>query len=215
MPESQSENEVEKVVGKKTLKDGSVRYLLKWKGYPSSANTWEPPQHLANCSSLIADFEQSQSKPTDSSTGKSSRRSRDAAKNVESPAATSSAKKRAVPRGTPASASAKKNITNSSPSKTPKISPTRTKASTPGSGSASKRSKPSPAAQTAADEPGKSGFEKGWKVERIIGASDSDGLKFRVKWRGYKQEDWISSSEARKHIPEILLDYYEANIQFD
>ena len=34
--------EVEKIVDKRTNIYGLVEYLVKWKGYPSSENTWEP-----------------------------------------------------------------------------------------------------------------------------------------------------------------------------
>ena len=36
---------IEKIVDKKTLK-GKVYYLVKWKGYSKSSNTWEPQNNL-------------------------------------------------------------------------------------------------------------------------------------------------------------------------
>lgn len=33
-----------------------IEYLIKWRGYPSSENTWEPRQHL-NCARLLAAFD--------------------------------------------------------------------------------------------------------------------------------------------------------------
>lgn len=32
-------------------------YLVKWKGYPSSENTWEPKKNLSHASELIATFD--------------------------------------------------------------------------------------------------------------------------------------------------------------
>lgn len=47
---------VQKVVGKR-IHNGNVEYLLKWTGYPSSENSWEPLCNL-NCEELILNFEQ-------------------------------------------------------------------------------------------------------------------------------------------------------------
>jgi hypothetical protein len=49
--------EVEKIVGKKMNSKGQPEYLVKWVGYPSSANTWEPVKHLKNCLDDIEKYE--------------------------------------------------------------------------------------------------------------------------------------------------------------
>lgn len=36
-----------------------MEYLLKWKNYSERACTWEPEEHLTNCSALVKKFEQS------------------------------------------------------------------------------------------------------------------------------------------------------------
>jgi hypothetical protein len=50
------EYEVEKVIDKKDEK-GEKYYLVKWKGYDSSANTWEPLENLIHCRERIKEFE--------------------------------------------------------------------------------------------------------------------------------------------------------------
>lgn len=50
------EYEVEKVVDKRIHK-GKVEYLLKWKGYPPSDNTWESEDNL-DCQELVQDYEE-------------------------------------------------------------------------------------------------------------------------------------------------------------
>ena len=48
---------VEKVVNKRVKNHGKIEYLLKWKGYGSEHNTWEPIEHIY-CRHKIKQFEQ-------------------------------------------------------------------------------------------------------------------------------------------------------------
>lgn len=41
------------------VQDQRLLYLVEWAGAPS-ALTWEPPEHLAKCESLIKEFEEAQ-----------------------------------------------------------------------------------------------------------------------------------------------------------
>ena len=49
---------VEKIIDKFNGPDGRVQYLIKWKGYESTENTWEPADNL-HAEELIAQFEKS------------------------------------------------------------------------------------------------------------------------------------------------------------
>ncbi|XP_057293747.1 chromobox protein homolog 1-like [Hydractinia symbiolongicarpus] len=57
---SQSEEEeeeyvVEKILKHRVTKKGKTEYYLKWKGFPSEENTWEPAENL-NCPELIEQY---------------------------------------------------------------------------------------------------------------------------------------------------------------
>ena len=54
-PEEEQEFEAEEI-----LKRKGQRYLVKWKNYPDSENTWEPLRNLANCQLLLQQFRQKQ-----------------------------------------------------------------------------------------------------------------------------------------------------------
>lgn len=56
----EEEYEVEKVVDKRIHK-GKVEYLLKWKGYPSDENTWEPEDSL-DCPELLQEYEKNRAR---------------------------------------------------------------------------------------------------------------------------------------------------------
>ncbi|KAF6145442.1 hypothetical protein GIB67_032565 [Kingdonia uniflora] len=43
---------------RKRVRKGQVQYLVKWRGWPEAANTWEPADNLQLCSDMIAAFEE-------------------------------------------------------------------------------------------------------------------------------------------------------------
>jgi transposase InsO family protein len=57
--DEEPEYEVEKILQQRAGQQG-LEYLIKWKGYPPSENSWEPAIHLANCQKLLRQFHQQQ-----------------------------------------------------------------------------------------------------------------------------------------------------------
>ena len=56
--EGRDEYAVEKIVDVHRSADGKdIKYLIKWKGWPSKYNTWEPLKHLTSLKAEIAAFE--------------------------------------------------------------------------------------------------------------------------------------------------------------
>ncbi|XP_076143103.1 chromodomain Y-like protein 2 [Alosa pseudoharengus] len=48
--------EVERIVDKRKNKKGKWEYLIRWKGYGSKEDTWEPEHHLLHCEEFIDQF---------------------------------------------------------------------------------------------------------------------------------------------------------------
>uniref|UniRef100_A0A183CNF2 Chromo domain-containing protein n=1 Tax=Globodera pallida TaxID=36090 RepID=A0A183CNF2_GLOPA len=54
-PEGEEEYEVELIQSSKVEK-GTLKYLVKWKGYTTEHDSWEPLENLGNASELISEF---------------------------------------------------------------------------------------------------------------------------------------------------------------
>jgi len=59
LEDPQDEWEVEEVLDKRRIKD-TIHYLVKWAGWPSEYNSYEPADHLANAPQAVASFERKQ-----------------------------------------------------------------------------------------------------------------------------------------------------------
>ncbi|KAH7436802.1 hypothetical protein KP509_05G036400 [Ceratopteris richardii] len=46
-------------VRKKRVRKGQLEYFVKWRGWPESANSWEPFENIKACTEIIEEFEQS------------------------------------------------------------------------------------------------------------------------------------------------------------
>ncbi|KAL5224237.1 hypothetical protein ABZP36_010876 [Zizania latifolia] len=50
-------------IRRRRLRKGQLQYLVKWRGWPESANTWEPLENLRACSDIIDAFEKRSRSP--------------------------------------------------------------------------------------------------------------------------------------------------------
>ncbi|CAF0753019.1 unnamed protein product [Adineta steineri] len=66
--------DVEKIVSKRTDGKGQVFYLIKWKGYSTADNTWEPVNNVNNCPELVKAFEAEHAAKTKTSSKKTEAR---------------------------------------------------------------------------------------------------------------------------------------------
>ena len=49
---------VESILESRAMLEGETQYLIKWKGYDNSWNTWEPENVLDGCGELLEAFKQ-------------------------------------------------------------------------------------------------------------------------------------------------------------
>lgn len=53
--EEEDKWEVEAIIGHRRYR-GKPQYLVKWKGYPTSENSWEPMAHLTNAKEEVTAY---------------------------------------------------------------------------------------------------------------------------------------------------------------
>lgn len=187
---SEEEYVVEKIVDRRERK-GKIEYLLKWKGYDSSANTWEPKENL-ECPDLIKAFEDTRVAPKKEVT-------KEKEKKKPKPSSTT---------GSGSSSSKKKDsdAENDASDDDEKDDNASTKSSKSKSASAADND------ATASDD-GMNGFEKGYVPEKILGATEANNeLLFLIQWKDKDKAQLVSSKEARKHCPQLVIDFYEERL---
>lgn len=177
---------VEKVVDRRERK-GKVEYFLKWKGYDSSANTWEPRENL-ECPELIKAFEDARAAAKKESSSKEKEKEKEK-KKPSKPSSTSSKRKA---------------DSDDEGSEDDKDDAASTKSS---------KSKTAADNDAAASDDGMNGFERGYVPEKILGATEANNeLLFLIQWKDKDKAQLVSSKEARKHCPQLVIDFYEERL---
>ncbi|XP_037537369.1 chromodomain Y-like protein [Nematolebias whitei] len=55
-PRHAAADQVERIVDRRRTRKGKVEYLVRWRGYSSDGDTWEPESHLSTCMTYVQDF---------------------------------------------------------------------------------------------------------------------------------------------------------------
>ncbi|XP_058453520.1 chromobox protein homolog 3-like [Malaya genurostris] len=190
--ESSEEEEyvVEKIVDRRERK-GKIEYFLKWKGYDSSANTWEPKENL-ECPELIKAFEDARTEAK-----KETPKEKEKTKEKKKPSKPSSG-----------SGTSKKKMDSDGENEGSEDDDKDDTASTK-----STKSKTVAADDASASDDGMNGFEKGYIPEKILGATEANSeLLFLIQWKDKDKAQLVSSKEARKHCPQLVIDFYEERL---
>jgi hypothetical protein len=64
---NEEEWEVEEIKNHR-IYDNDTEYLIKWKGYDNSENTWEPIENLTGCKQLLEEYQARNSATTETRT---------------------------------------------------------------------------------------------------------------------------------------------------
>lgn len=225
---------VEKVCDKRILGNGRIEYFLKWKGYSSSQNTWEPIEHI-DCPKLIREFEEllrkkqlptkrsSEDKPvvskkpkitTPSTRTSLTKKNSLVEKKITSHHLISSTNKISDEKkviayhpvmSTNKISAEKKVIPHHQNTSMNRISIEKLNKVKGGNNSVKIREQPGVL----------KGFDKGLVPETILGATDVSGeLMFLMKWQHTDEADLVRSADARIKCPLVVIEFYEKNLKW-
>lgn len=187
--EQEEEYSVEKILDKRTNKNGKVEYFLKWKGYNDEDNTWEPEDNL-DCPELIKEFEMKLLAEEQKE------------KDKEKPKKTKEherGRKRTLSNSTVASGTSDVSV----PKETRrKVSPSNS------------IQEIEDISVEVVEDPKASPFTKpNREAEKIIGATDTSGqLMFLLKWKNIEEADLVPAKEANLICPQIVIKFYEERL---
>lgn len=232
---SEDEYKVEAVVDKRTIPcnggcegiigcncKGRVEYRIKWLGYESECNTWEPLKHLY-CEDLIEEFEQ---KLIDGKLGEKSRvinprtqvkyhvKSKNSVdKCVSSDEIYSGV--RPNKRRKSAVTVAPKQENNDTSKSCRKYERKKSVDFQPRAAQKNEIAENKVRKQYRKRSDAVSQIDPSLVPEKIVGAADSGGeLMFLIKWKGTEKVDLVPAREANVKFTDMVVKFYEDRIQW-
>ncbi|XP_046847221.1 chromobox protein homolog 1-like [Xenia sp. Carnegie-2017] len=189
--EEEEDYVVEKIVDERVV-DGKHEYFLKWKGYSSLDNTWEPAENL-DCPDLLEEFKKSRDVAPREITSESRKRKAEESSSVishERPLKTKVKKKKK---------------TSSKSSKSDSLNGEGDKSTT------ENEIEVLPSNGQEVDQI--SGFDRGLEADKILGATEVDKeIHFLVKWKGSDDADLVLAKECNLKCPQTVIKFYEDRV---
>lgn len=178
---------VEKII-KKRIRSGFVEYFLKWKGYSSEYNTWEPEGNL-NCFELIEKFEDKLEK---------------------------AAKARSASTSEPLTSEDCSETANDLVNSNETISDDDIENDEEGiTDSAQMNVSSSSVNKKKLPVTHGNGFKSGLIPDKILGACERPGeLLLVMRWKDGSLEI-VTAKEAKENCPQLLIDFYEGHLTWD
>ncbi|KAK0394784.1 hypothetical protein QR680_000932 [Steinernema hermaphroditum] len=201
---------VERVVSRRK-NCGKTEYLIKWKNYPSSDNTWEPEENCSDCQELINEFlkrnEKRKRRSTSTTSSAARNRSRSASKHPKREQSEHQESKK-----TEEKASAEERMDEGDDNTKPLSAEAPAQAPSPA---------PAPAEAPQAEEGHQLstepiyGVSQGKRVEKIIGVSRTSEKEIMavVNYSDYTFEA-VPTKVLQLFFPQLLIRFYEDKLSF-
>ncbi|KAI5709175.1 hypothetical protein M8J76_012050 [Diaphorina citri] len=190
----EEEYEVEKIIHHRKFSNGSVEYLIRWKGYGADDDTWEKEANLASSAQLIKEYKEmirdEEGSDNDVTNGNEE----------ECPASEEENGDDFKPNKKAKTKKAKKTTGRGRPKK--KAGRGRPKGSAKSTAAVKKNNR---SAQESEDEDGEETTEE-FEVEKIMDVHTSKNGKkeYLVRWKGYSSKDDTWEPEDHLTCPDLI-----------
>ncbi|KAH0560111.1 heterochromatin protein 1-like [Cotesia glomerata] len=195
---SEQEYEVEKIISRRTIK-GRRQFLVRWKGYDESADTWENEKDL-NCEQLIEDYmaeEENNGDKIDQTEEKAKKSTKKTPKSNKKTKKTKATKRqRDSDNKEPENDEDGGTEEDASEEKTPTKRGRKSKAAKP---------------QNDDNEDENGDEEKEFEVEKVLDVhfKKNKSREFLIRWKGFTAADDTWEPEANLNCPDLITKFME------